>query len=75
MIFCDLDDDVLMQGRAPTHNVYAEDTNSDGSDRRRKIGVGYSHPDGGGVSLIVDCVPLSGAICVRARRFKKRNLN
>jgi hypothetical protein len=71
----DFDDDLPMRGRLPTHDVYVEDTNRDGSDRRRKIGVGFTHLDGGGLSLIVDCVPLTGEICIREKHFSKKELH
>ena len=71
----DFDDELPMRGRLPTHDVYADDTNRDGSDCRRKIGVGYAHFDCDGIQLLIDCVPLSGSICVRARHFSKKELH
>lgn len=71
----ELDDELPLRGRPPTHDVYVDETNRDGSDRRRKIGIGYEHLDGGGLSLLIDCVPLSGSICIRAKHFKKKELH
>lgn len=68
------DDEIPLRGRPPTHDVYADDSNRDGTDRRRKIGVGYAHHDGDGIQLLIDCVPLSGSICVRIRPLSKRDL-
>jgi len=71
----ELDDELPLRGRPPTHDVYTDETNRDGTDRRRKIGVGYAHLDGGGLSLIIDCVPLSGSICIREKDFSKKELH
>lgn len=71
----ELDDELPLRGRPPTHDVYVDETNRDGSDRLRKIGVGYAHFDGGGLSLLIDCVPLSGSICIRAKHFSKKELH
>ncbi len=75
MMESDFDDELPLRGRLPTHDVYADDTNRDGTDRRRKIGVGYAHLDGDGIQLLIDCVPLSGTICVRAKHFSKKELH
>lgn len=69
------DDEIPFRGRLHTHVAYAENNNRDGTDRRRKIGVGFAHLDGGGIQLILDCVPLDGTISVRERRISKKELH
>lgn len=69
------DDEIPLRGRLPTHDVYAEETNRDGTDRRRKIGVGYAHFDGSGIQILLDCVPLTGAISVRDKCPRKKEMH
>ena len=71
----DFDDELPIRGQPPTHDAYTGDTNRDGTDRRRNIGVGYAHLDGDGIQILLDCLPLSGTICIRAKHLSKRELH
>lgn len=65
MRYGDLDDIVPFRGRRPTHVAFAENFNRDGTPRLSRIGVGYAHIDGGGIQILLDSVPLDGAISLR----------
>lgn len=75
MMISDFDDELPLRGRPPTHDVYVEETNRDGSDRRRKIGVGYAHFDGSGIQILLDCVPLTGSISVRDKHPRRKEMH
>ncbi|MDQ8195672.1 hypothetical protein QEH59_14655 [Coraliomargarita sp. SDUM461004] len=36
-----------------------------------KIGVGFLHRDGGGLNILLDCLPKNGRITLRARPYRE----
>ena len=53
----------------PTYNAYVVTEYESGKEKKstwRQVGVAFSHKDGQGLDVILDAVPVSGRLTLRA---------
>lgn len=53
------------QSKAPTHSAYQVRDGKNGKSFWTRIGAAWSHADGQGFNLQLDCVPLDGRVTLR----------
>ncbi len=54
-------------GKRPNYIAYQVIAREEGGKSNwTKIGVGFMHGDGGGVNVLLDCLPIDGRVTLRA---------
>ncbi len=59
------------QSKAPTHTAYQVRDGKSGKSFWTKIGAAWSHADGQGFNLQLECVPLDGRVTLRVISEKR----
>lgn len=57
--------------KAPTHSAYQVRDSGNGKSFWTRIGVAWTHKDGNGFNIQLECVPLDGRITLRVASEKK----
>ncbi len=66
----DFEADLQPSNKSPTYIAFKVTQRKEGERPFwTRIGVGFLHRDGGGLNLLLDCLPLDGRITLRASPY------
>ena len=69
----EMESHLLPKTKQPNYLAYQVTELENHAPSWTKVGVGFLHRDGGGLNILLDCLPMNGRITLRTRPYREEN--